>query len=103
MADAYKSAVNRTNALSRWSKTEDRTAATKSWRDGFLARLRTDVLSDFPGLTDENEIENQVQRRLKLHYERMRANSLKTRRSRKQAEQADEIDAMLDELADGAA
>lgn len=86
MSDPYVSAVNRANALSRWDKTGDRRAATQSMRDGFRAKLRAQVLEENPGLTDPAEIENRAQRKLKIHLERMRASSLKTRRARSTAE-----------------
>lgn len=94
MPDAYKSAVNRRNALIRWDRTADRTAATAAMRRGFLARLRAQVLQEHPGLADEAEITNRVERKLRIHYETMRANSLAARQ-RKAAERADQLAAAI--------
>jgi hypothetical protein len=59
----------------------DRTAATQPLREGFRARLRADVLEENPGLADEGEIERYIEIKLRCHYARMQASSLRTRRA----------------------
>jgi len=88
-------------AWSRWDKVADRSAETRPMRAAFLAKKRAEVLEENPGLTDEAEIADRVERKLKLHYAKMRQSSLKTRRAkaaeRKQANAEALADAILSE------
>lgn len=91
MADAYRSSVNRANSLTRWDKVADRTAETQPMRDGRRARLREQVLAEQPHLQagrDDAEIEDRIDRKLRIHLERARAASLKTRRENAAAKKA---------------
>lgn len=46
LTPAQRSEQARLAALTRWSRTEDRTAATQRMRDGFLDKLAADVDPD---------------------------------------------------------
>ena len=101
VTDTLASEQRRIAALSRWDKVTDRTAETRPMREGFLAKKRAEVLAENPGLTDEAEIADRVERKLKLHQAKMRHSSLKTRRAkaaeRKQAAAEALADAILSE------
>jgi hypothetical protein len=92
---AVRSTAARIAALTRWTHTRDRRAATQAARDGLLARYRREILAEFPGLTDEAEIASRIEGRLRLHYERMRAASLRSRRAAAQ----DRVAAIADAIA----
>jgi hypothetical protein len=98
VTDELSSSQHRLAALSRWDKTADRYAATQPMRDGKLRKLRQEVLEENPGLTDEAEIASRIERKLRIHYERMRLNSLKTRRANASAKQQAAIDALADAI-----
>jgi hypothetical protein len=97
--DTMTSGQRRIAALSRWDKVADRSAETRPMRDGRLAKLRAEVLEEFPGLTDEAEITSRVERKLKLHYERMRLSSLKTRKANAAAKRQAALDALAEAIA----
>jgi hypothetical protein len=97
--DTITSSQRRLAALSRWDKVADRSAETRPMRDGRIRKLRDQVLEEFPGLTDEAEITSRVERKLKLHFERMRLNSLKTRRANAAAKRQGALDALAEAIA----
>lgn len=98
MADSFTSATKSANALSGWTKVEDRTARTQAWRDGFRAKLEAKVHADFPEIIDPQEIANRVDRLFRLHYEKMRAASLKSRRAKSQQQRQAQTEALLDAI-----
>lgn len=96
-----KSPQHQAAALTMWDKVPDRRTRTQAMRDAFRAKLRKQVLTENEGLTDEAEIENRVDRRLKLHYARMQANSLASRRAAKEAKRQAAADALADAIIEG--
>lgn len=100
VVDALSSSQHRKAALTRWDKCPDRRAETKPMRDGLLRKLRDQVLKENPGLADEAEIENRIERKLKIKYETMRANSLKTRRANAGARRRAAAEALADAVVD---
>jgi hypothetical protein len=98
VTDQLASSQRRLATLSRWDKTTDRKAAMQPAREGLVAKYREEVLEENPGLTDEAEIQNRVERKLRIHYERMRLSSLKTRRANAAAKRQATIDALADAI-----
>lgn len=70
LTPAQRSERARLAALTRWSKTNDRSGATKAARDGFLAKLAHEVDPDSRLMPDERA--RRVEMARQAHYARMR-------------------------------
>lgn len=82
MVDEYRSLIGKLGANTRWSQTENRTAATQPARDA-LARKFEDAVDPDRVLSPEERAKRAANAR-KAHYQRLALKSAQARKAKKE-------------------